>query len=257
MNTIPKYDLVIVAHEKDFSHIKFIVEHSENNLDFESIHLILSEREPYQEIQILKKLTQRPIYIHKETDVLKIDRTRLNYRPNWTYQIFLKLFQNVTENDNFLVIEADSVILKPLKFFEDNKTVFYLGRNYPHEPYFTFNKNVLGLEKRFNHSFICEFMMYDKKIIKDMISKTGCDTPDEFMELVYKNISEYCVPADYEMYGNFVYEHHYDKFLTKQVTYELHGRDGRKEKFSDNDIKTLIERNKDLESLSFHVWYLN
>lgn len=257
MNNEPSYDLVIVAHEKDFSHIKFIVEQSEYNLNFDSIHLILSEREPFNDLDILKGITKKPIYLHNETDVLKIDRSRLEYRPNWTYQIFLKLFQNVTKNDNFLVIEADSVILKPLNFFEDGKTIFYLGRDYKHEPYFTFNKNVLGLSERFNHSFVCEFMMYNKKIIKDMLLKCNCNTPEDFLELVYKNISEYCVPADYEIYGNFVYEHHNDKFLTKNVTYELHGRDGRSEKFTDDDIKTLIERNKDLESLSFHVWHLN
>ena len=90
-----------------------------------------------------------------------------------------------------------------------------------------------------------------------MLLKCNCNTPEDFLELVYKNISEYCVPADYEIYGNFVYVHHNDKFLTKNVTYELHGRDGRSEKFTDDDIKTLIERNKDLESLSFHVWHLN
>ena len=132
MNNEPSYDLVIVAHEKDFSHIKFIVEQSEYNLNFDSIHLILSEREPFNDLDILKGITKKPIYLHNETDVLKIDRSRLEYRPNWTYQIFLKLFQNVTKNDNFLVIEADSVILKPLNFFEDGKTIFYLGRDYIH-----------------------------------------------------------------------------------------------------------------------------
>ena len=74
---------------------------------------------------------------------------------------FIKVI-HFTKNDNFLVIEADSVILKPLNFFEDGKTIFYLGRDYIHEPYFTFNKNVLGLNERFNHSFVCEFMMYNK-----------------------------------------------------------------------------------------------
>ena len=199
--------MVIVAHEKDFSHIKFIVKESEKNLNFESIHLILSERSPYEELEVLKQITSKPIYCHKETDVLKIDKERLQYRPNWTYQIFLKLFQDVTKNDDFLIIEADAVILKPLEFFNGEKNIFYLGRNSFHEPYFTFNKNVLGLTKRFKNSFICEFMMYNKKMIKDMLIKSNCETPQDFLELLYKNISEDCVPADYEMYGNFMYEH--------------------------------------------------
>jgi hypothetical protein len=58
MNNEPSYDLVIVAHEKDFPHIKFIVEQSEYNLNFDSIHLILSEREPFNDLDILKGITK-------------------------------------------------------------------------------------------------------------------------------------------------------------------------------------------------------
>ena len=31
------YDIVIVSHEKDFNNIKYIVEHCDKNLEFDSI----------------------------------------------------------------------------------------------------------------------------------------------------------------------------------------------------------------------------
>lgn len=126
------YDIVIVAHEKDFSNIKYIVEYSEKNLNFDSIHLILSERKEFEDFEKLKSLTIRPIYHHKETDVLKVDKNRISHRPNWIYQMLLKMFQNVTLNDNFLVIEADCIILSKLNFFNEDRTIIYLARDQYH-----------------------------------------------------------------------------------------------------------------------------
>jgi len=124
-----KYDIVIVSHEKDFNNIKFIVEYAEKNLTFDSIHLILSERKEYGDLELIKTLTNKPIYQHKETDILKVDKERIKYRPNWIYQMFLKMFQDVTENDNFLVIESDCIILNKIDLFKDDKTIFHLCRD--------------------------------------------------------------------------------------------------------------------------------
>ena len=133
------YDIVIVAHEKDFNNIKHIVKQCSINLNFDSIHLILSERKEYEDMELLSTITNKPIYKHLETDVLKIDKNRVNHRPNWIYQMLLKMLQNVTQNDNFLIIECDCLILKNIEFFGDSKTTFYLCRDQHHQPYFSFS----------------------------------------------------------------------------------------------------------------------
>jgi len=253
-----RYDIVLVSHEKDFNNIKFIVENASKNLDFDSIHLILSEREEYKELELLKTFTDKPIYKHNESDILKIDRQRIKHRPNWIYQMLLKMFQNVTENDNFLVIECDCIILKKINFFNENKTIFYLGRDQNNTPYFNFNQKVLNIGREYNHSFISEFMMYDKKIIKDMLIKANCNSVEQFLELVYEHTNENCYMADYEIYGNFFYKYHNDKFDTKILSYNFYGREARFQPYwHDFEIKNLIENNQDKESISFHTWGLN
>jgi hypothetical protein len=117
MTNTNNYDIVIVSHEKDFNNIKFIVEYSEKNLNFDSIHLILSEREPFIDLELLRSITKKPVFLHNESDVLKVDKSRIKHRPNWIYQMCLKMFQNVTKNDNFLVVESDCLILKNISFF--------------------------------------------------------------------------------------------------------------------------------------------
>jgi len=76
------YDIVIVSHEKDFNNIKHIVKQCSINLDFDSIHLILSEREKFNDMELLSTITTKPIYKHLEIDVLKIDKNIIKHRPN-------------------------------------------------------------------------------------------------------------------------------------------------------------------------------
>lgn len=204
-----KYDIVIVSHEKDFNKIKYVVEHADKNLDnFESIHLILTNH-PFDELDIVKNKTTKPVIVHYEQDVLNIDMKKICYRPNWIYQILLKMFQNVTKNEHFLVLESDGVVNNRLHFFEDDKTIIYLGINHPvHNPYFRFNE-MINIKKKFPHSLISEVMMYDKKYIKEMLENCGCFSPQDFIEkYIYENLTDECYPADYEMYGQFLYNYH-------------------------------------------------
>lgn len=249
------YDIVIVAHEKDFNNIKFIVEHSNKNLNFDSIHLILSEREEYRDMDLLKTLTEKPIFLHKESDVLKIDKSRISYRPNWIYQMLLKMLQNVTDNDNYLIIEADCLILKNINFFEDDKTIFYLNRDQNNEPYYNFSNKILGVGREYNHSFISEFMMYDKKKIKDMISKANCNNNNDFLELIYNNIKNDSYLADYEIYGNFCYKYYPDEFKVSNSNSGWYARYSYEQPFwRDHEIQNLINNSQDKDSISFHTF---
>lgn len=248
------YDIVIVSHEKDFNNIKYIVEHCDKNLDFDSIHLIVSEGVVYNDMELLEQLTNKKIYCHLESSVLKINKSKIKHRPSWIYQMMLKLFQNVTENDNFLVIESDCVILKNLHFFDGEKTIFYLGRDHHHRQYYSFNQKLLGIGREYDHSFISEFMMYDKKIIKELLNKTNCKTTEDFLELVYEYVDGECYPSDYDLYGNFFYSNYPDKFDTKILNFEMFGK---YDNWSEESIKELLETHKDKDSISFHRWGLN
>lgn len=249
-----KYDIVIVSHEKDFNNIKFIVEYSQKNLKFDSIHLILSERKEFTDLDLIKTLTDKPIFLHLESNILKVDKLKINYRPNWIYQMLLKIFQDVTLNDDFLIIESDCLILKEINFFEGDKTTLYLCRDQNHTPYFNFN-NLLGFGREYEHSFISEFMMYNKQIVKDLLTKSNCKDVYDFLEIIYNNINGDCYPADYELYGNFCIKYHRDKVDVKHLNYNFFGRESRNNPFwTDSEIIELINTNLDKEVISFHTW---
>lgn len=250
--TCKPYDLVLVAHEKDFNNLKIIIKYACQNLSFDDIHLILSDRKVYKEQDILKQITNKNINIYVETDILKIDKSKIKYRPNWAYQMLLKFFNNVTINNNYLVIEADSFIIKPLEFFEDNKIIFYLGRDQNHKPYYDFNRRVLGIGREYNYSFIAEFMMYDKLLLQDMLLKSKCRDVQDFLELIYEYTSVDCYMADYEFYGNFVYIHHSNRFTTKKSNNYFSGREI--VYWSEREIEDAIKNNSDKDVVSCHCW---
>jgi hypothetical protein len=246
------YDLVLVAHEKDFNNIAIIIKYACLNLFFDNIHLILSERQKYKDLNKLKQITNKNIYIHIETDILKIDKTRIKYRPNWMYQMLLKFFNNVTSHNNYLVIEADSVIIKPLEFFENDKAILYLGRDQNHKPYYDFNKRILNIGREYNHSFIAEFIMYDRIILHDLLFKTNCRDVKDFLELIYQHVDINCYMADYELYGNFIYTYHNDKFVTKKLNSYFSGREIMQ--WTTKDFEDAIVNNQDKDVISCHCW---
>jgi hypothetical protein len=168
--------------------------------------------------------------------------------------MLLKIFQDVTLNDDFLIIESDCLILKEINFFEDDKTTLYLCRDQNHTPYFNFN-NLLGFGREYEHSFISEFMMYNKQIVKDLLTKSNCKDVYDFLEIIYNNVNGDCYPADYELYGNFCIKYHRDKVDVKHLNYNFFGRESRNNPFwTDSEIIELINTNLDKEVISFHTW---
>jgi len=246
------YDIVIVSHNKDFNKIKYVVEYAEKNLtDFESYHLILANSISFTELDEVKSKTNKPIFVHDENDVLKLDFNRVCWRPNWIYQILLKMFQNVTDNDNFLILESDGIINKKLSFFENDKTKLYLGRDAYWEPYFVFN-NLLNIPNRYPFCLISEVMMYDKKMIKKLLEHCNCETVYDFIDnFIYKNLNGACYPADYELYGNFLYNFYPNDIVFEHFNYSLNGLHRSMTNF---EIEDIIKNNIDSDYISFHTW---
>lgn len=244
------YDLVIVSHERDFYKIKFVLESAIKNLDFEEIHLILSDRSRYSEKEKLSKLTNKTIYYHNENDILQIDKNRVKYRPNWIYQMLLKMFQTVTKNVNFLVLESDVTINSKLNFFDGDKTIFYLGLDQNHKQYYNFNKKILNIGREYDHSFIVECMMYNKDIINDLLSKSNCHSVDDFLELIYNNVNDDCYPADYELYGNFCVKFHSDKYETRKINVYQNRQSC---DYAEEKIRKFISM-KNYDIISFHSY---
>jgi hypothetical protein len=123
---------------------------------------------------------------------------------------------------------------------------------------YKFNDFFTGIGREYNHSFISEFMMYNKGKVKEMVTKAGCNNTEEFVNLIYNTVDVDCYPADYELYGNFCYKFFPNEFEVRKIDFGFFGREAREKPFwDDNEIKFLIENNKNKPVISFHTWGLN
>lgn len=81
-----KFDIFITAAPKDYNKLPYVLSSIHQNIKgFDEI-IICSPTEIYLDVKQVR-----------DKDILDINLSKINYRSNWIYQQFLKLFQFITE----------------------------------------------------------------------------------------------------------------------------------------------------------------
>jgi len=208
-------DAVIPAAPKDYSKLPYVVDHLRRHVQVDTIHLITPSATGYEWDGVVE---------HRDRAVLPYDRDELPYRPNWIYQQLLKLFQDVTEHDWYLVVDADTIVARDLPLWnEAGQPILYLGRDQYHGAYFHFNKEMLGFGKVYNHSFLSECTFYSKALVREMLEYMGLDR-DGFWERLKEIVHIGCCPAESELYGSYVYHEYPDLYEFRTIKYRLGGK---------------------------------
>lgn len=262
---MPKYDVIIKSHNKDYLKLKYVIDSIKYLIPQpESIYLIT----PDGYIPPEYVLDTRILAVTDNEVFPSIDRNRLRYRPNWTYSMLMGLFQNVTPNDYYFDIQADNFFVKDIELFEDGKPIFYLAPAYRHYhiPYFVFNQKVLGLEEKPGRdigieredSFITGFMMYDRRISKEMLGIYG--GIDQFFDKCVEVIDIRCNLGDYEIYPSWCLAKHPNEYvIRKNLPMWVTGVDY-PEDYNDEKIAAAIEFGKTNPAnvaLSIHTWKMD
>ena len=67
-----------------------------------------------------------------EKSIFNLDKNHIKYkvgdidRSGWLFQQLIKLNgDKITEKENFLVLDSDTIFIRRITFFKDNKTIFY------------------------------------------------------------------------------------------------------------------------------------
>lgn len=209
-----KYDVTIKAHQKDYHKLELVV----NSLQYlnpepENIY-ILTQDGFYPKNTIFD---DKIIFIKDEQVTPYIDRSKLTHRPNWNWINLVSILQDFTENDLYLDVQSDNFFTKPIDLFDEDgrpkifQSTVNPGNNTGHRPYFEFSENVFDLEKVSDgYSYIIEFLMYDKKLLKKLFEKY--ESKEKMLEVIYDNVNDGSYPADQEIFGNLVEKHFPDKY---------------------------------------------
>lgn len=237
-----EFDILIVSHSKDANKIPYVlksIDKLRTNNNIKDIHLIVDNPENFPINDVI---------IHKEIDILKVPNVK--YRPKWIYQQFLKLFQDVTQN-NYLSIDADVIFNKPIEIFPNDRPKFFLGRDQYHHQYFDFMEK-FGITRSFHRSFINEVMLFKKSMINSMIMKLGF-SQETFIKKCEEIISEQCQLSEFELYGNFVISNYPEEYGVKQLNAPLMGKSG---PWENSEIEENIRRidGSNVDFFTIHTW---
>lgn len=256
-NSQKTYDIFIPVAPKDFNKLKFLVRSIEENLTgWEHIFVTTPSGE---------KILEHPkISYFYDKEILNIDPSRFKYRPGWLYQMYLKMFQNVT-GDLFVTLDSDLIINRPLEMITpEGKLVWWRGWEQNHRPYFEFQEKMLNLPREYPHSFINDMNFMSKRIIREMLQRNGY-TQSSFIEKSFEIIDYDCHPGEPEIYGQYVMKYYpdmYDVRPAKCISLprsQNHILDTSVQVWKDEEIEQQIVniKSQDVDMFMLHSWLDN
>lgn len=168
-------------------------------------------------------------------------------RNGWYLQQLLKIYALIIIPDileRCLIIDSDTIFLKPTIFVNDNKCLYNFGSEY-HLPYFRhmseLDNNLVRMD--ISKSGICHHMMLEKKYIMEIIHKIEEKHNDKFYNVFLKMVSEsdksHSGASEYEIYFNYMLKYHNDKIKIRKLNW--------------NNVKN-IDLNSDYDYVSCHYY---
>jgi len=246
-----EYDVFIPVAPKDEIKLPFVIEHANKHLKHKKIYVC----SPHY---ITNKITDNNIEYINDNDVLNVpDKSFITFRPNWTYQQFLKLFFQLSSSEYYFALDADTILIKDLPLFENNHPIWYYGWKQNHFPYFLFNKKFFNLDKSLDHTGIGDLGLFNKKITQTFLKYTGCNTAKDLLYKIGNKTNSVFHFSEYETYANFANTYYPELYVFKHIKQENKGRDlNQGQDWSIQDIKQTIEQNKNSNKsiLSLHSW---
>jgi hypothetical protein len=245
-------DLFIPVAPKDEKKLKFVIEYAKEYTEIKDIFIC----SPHT---ITNKIQDSCINYINDKDVLDIpDKSFIGFRPNWTYQQFLKLFFSQSNSDYYFALDADTIIVNKLNLFDSaGKPIWYYGWEQNNFPYFLFNKKFFNLDKTLQHTGIGDLGLFNRNITKAFLDTTGFKTPESLLRHIGPKTNVLFHFSEYETYANFV-DTYFNKLYTfKFLNQKNLGRDlNQGQDWTVEDIKNTIQMYKEnkFDTLSLHSW---
>ena len=151
------YDVLIPCAPKDYVKLPYCVEGLKNlNPQPDNIFVVSKDRVNIPNVAWVYEGTVLPF------DVSYLDGIKT--RPKWIYQQLIKIGQDITQN-NYFAIDSDVVLLKEFNL-APNK--FFISSDQYHRPYFNLMNRMLGIDKKYDFSFISDMMLFDRVLCRAM-----------------------------------------------------------------------------------------
>jgi hypothetical protein len=147
----------------------------------------------------------------------KLNRPHFPQAAGWYFQQLLKLqFAFLyPDDDYYLIWDADTVPLRPLRFFDPEGRMLLTRATEHHPPYFETYQRLLQEPPRREYSLIAQHMVVQKSVAREMLAQIHRRTAGnknwawsimDNLPLQGDNLF-----SEYETYGHYVKNHHPDR----------------------------------------------
>ena len=236
-------DVWLVCHPKDFEVAKLTLESARlfvlNRI--EKIYLVSTQRSrpPWLPLDVEYVFEGSIPGIEEVSSLLEGE----SYR-GWILQQILK-FSGAFFSRKFVVIDCDTVLLKPHLFFSNEGTVLRLA--YEHSPHYRALEKSLDIFACPWASFVCHMMAFDGDVLHDMFgaieAKSGTDWRTYFASFAKERGM---VMSEWDLYARFLIQNGHPYILRPWINQSL-------EIGGQLSLETLIQKfSKHRNSVSLH-----
>ncbi len=217
-----KIDILIPAIEKDLKTLPFVIDAVRKQVKHPigQILIVAPKRRRIMQLCKIKKCK----FVDENT-VLPIDKKQIRYRSKkwersgWLFQQLLKLSgDTLCTSENFLVIDADTVLIRPHVFIAGKKTVFYC-RNWSRPEYFKTYIKLLGKKPASPSSLVAHYMLLNKSKLKQLKRTIEAKHQTKWYLAILRKMdkSKQYAFSEFETYGNFFYSSQPGKVILKKA----------------------------------------
>lgn len=250
-----KIDILIPVIEKDLKFLPFVIDLARENI-----------RHPIGEIRIVapdsdkikKVCIQKGCRFIDEKFVLPFTKSDINYRTKtwdrsgWLFQQLLKLSgDTICSEDHYLVIDADTLLIRPHVFKDEQKTVFYCRKARLLE-YFNTYKRLLGVKAAAPLSFVAHYMLFEKAKLRELKKEIEFKNKTRWYTAIIKSINKLrqITFSEFETYGNYFYS----KYPNQMIMKDALNLSLKRSENQDMSILSLKELAENYRSVSLHSW---
>jgi hypothetical protein len=158
-----------------------------------------------------------------------IPLARLSQGPGWYFQQFLK-FQfafHQTDDDYYLIWDADTVPLRPLQFFDAQGRMLLTQAQEFHRPYFQTYENILGRPAQREFSFIAQHLLVQKSVLREMLAEIErhCAGEETWPWKIMRNLAGEGSNrfSEFETYGHYLKEKYPGRAVFRELPWLRHG----------------------------------
>jgi len=202
-------DIVVPCLDKDIKPLPIAIQAARENVLHPIKHIFIVA--PGNSKEIMRFCDENDCTFIDESKVAPIKKSQLNYKPRgidrsgWIFQQLIKLsVDSFTESENVLLLDADTVFIRPQTFIRGNKPVFDHSDEH-HEPYYRIFHDLTATRVSIPLSFVAHHMLINSHVLAELRAFLENKHGEPWYQAILGHLAENELSSfsEYELYGNY------------------------------------------------------